>query len=531
MRLRIGRILCCCIGIMQSVLSILVVVLLVVFQKNTEYNRKTQFLLSNGVLLTIGVFLLILAAGVYYRFHHTIDVFFDRLPDRTILLLSLVLFLVQAYVFYNIYFLTRWDVYHINSTALFVASNGEFGEVFTEYFSRYPNNFVMTWLLSVIYKFAINFVDNSEYTYIAILVQSLLACISGYCLFKIVKEQFKSTYAYLVWLLFSVHIGLSPWLSIPYTDAMALCVPIVTLRIYQLTQNKRYTVFKWCAIGFITFFGFKIKPQCLIVFVAICLSEIIEMIKRGDRKVITHKARNLMISVCAGILAWVFCSSVLIPSMNIPVDPNAEFKITHHLMMGLNTERDGVYLQSDVDYSASFATVDERVDANIDAAKQRLSNMGFLGFMKHLAKKTLVNFADGTYAWSQEGNFYSEILEDRNCFISPLLKSMYYAGGENYLAPKTFQHFLWILIIFGSCFVSLYFFFEKTKQYVCYAAVLSMIGITLFQTIFEARARYLFIYSPIIVMVALMGYIGISKVIPYIIHWLSLKAKKYKKDA
>ena len=378
----------------------------------------------------------------------------------------------------------------------------------------------MTWLLSVIYKFGLCFADASEYTYFAILVQAALSCLSGYCLFKIVSDQFKSTYAYLSWLLFSVHIGLNPWISIPYTDAMALCVPIVVLRIYQLTKNDKYLIIKWCAVGFICFFGFKIKPQCLIVFIAVFIAELIELIRRGDRKFICNKARNLLLSVCAGVIAILLCSHVLVPSMNIPVDPNAEFKITHHLMMGLNTERDGVYLQSDVDYSAAFSTVDDRVSGNIEMTKRRLADMGFVGLLKHTAKKTLVNFADGTYAWSQEGNFYSVMFEDRNYVASPFLKSVYYAGGSNYMYFKTFQHCLWLLVLFGSGGACLYFTFAKSSERVTCAAVLSTIGVTLFQTIFEARARYFFIYSPVFLLVALIGWIGISKVIERGVHRL-----------
>ena len=35
--------------------------------------------------------------------------------------------------------------------------------------------------------------------------------------------------------------------------------------------------------------------------------------------------------------------------------------------------------------------------------------------------------------------------------------------------------------------------------------MLALIGITLFETIFEARARYLFIYAPVYLTVGMMG--------------------------
>ena len=47
---------------------------------------------------------------------------------------------------------------------------------------------------------------------------------------------------------------------------------------------------------------------------------------------------------------------------------------------------------------------------------------------------------------------------------------------------------------------------EKHKSECTLAAMmLALIGITLFETIFEARARYLFIYAPVYLTVGMMG--------------------------
>ena len=50
--------------------------------------------------------------------------------------------------------------------------------------------------------------------------------------------------------------------------------------------------------------------------------------------------------------------------------------------------------------------------------------------------------------------------------------------------------------------------FRKREQInsVLLVAVLSLIGITLFQTVFEARARYLFNYSPFFIFVSAIGW-------------------------
>ncbi|MEF2838011.1 MAG: hypothetical protein U0N82_09840 [Oscillospiraceae bacterium] len=511
-----------CVGLLASTISVCVLILLLIFQETTEYSQKTTFLLSNGTLLAACLLLLASCTAVYSLFRNQTDSFFAGLPPKTIVILSSLLFFIQAYIFYNMYFVTGWDVYLVNNSALYVASGGELGQLYGEYFSKFPNNLIMTWVLSVAYKvgLGVGAKDMAQCIYVVILLQSALSCLAGYCLFKIISEETKVTYGYFAWLLFAIHIALNPWITIPYTDAMPLCIPIVILRIYQLTQNEKLSIIKWGSIGFAAFWGFKIKPQCIIVLIAIIIVELLAIIPNVTAKDILKKLRNFTVAICAGILTLALCNEVIIPSMNVSLDPDSEIGIPHFLMMGLNTETDGVFYSADMDYSTSFSTVEERKEGNLRMVKHRLREMGFSGLTKHLAKKTLVNFGDGTYAWSREGNFYNTFLEKRNDTISPFLKNLYYEGGTYYIYFATLQHFLWMGILFCFSGIGIYHYVEKAKGSTVCVATLATIGIILFQTMFEARARYFFVYSPIFILTALMGWIGICKVFKRVYHYL-----------
>ena len=80
---------------------------------------------------------------------------------------------------------------------------------------------------------------------------------------------------------------------------------------------------------------------------------------------------TVLISV---ILSAAICSNLIIPSLKIELDKTKETGMAHFLMMGLNSETDGVFLQSDVNFSGSFDSVEERNKNNIRVAKERIKD-------------------------------------------------------------------------------------------------------------------------------------------------------------
>ena len=78
--------------------------------------------------------------------------------------------------------------------------------------------------------------------------------------------------AMAAWGLYVLLVGLSPWVSIPYSDSTALVFPIAILYLY--TRQKQQKGWKkaclWGAIGLLTMLGYHIKPQVAIATIAIC---------------------------------------------------------------------------------------------------------------------------------------------------------------------------------------------------------------------------------------------------------------------
>lgn len=477
-----------------------------------NYAYKVVFALPNIVLLLISVATVALAALVYIWQKKRIDSFFFKIPKYLIVVLTFALFAAQAYVFYNIFFKTGWDTGVLTGTALKIVE-GVSEPIRDEYYLTYPNNLTLTWILTVLFRinelFGFSFTNAHLYT--AILFQCVFCCVAGYMLFGMIKDTVKNPVApYAAWMIFVFHVAFNPWMSITYSDAMALCLPIALLRLYQLTDNGRYIIPKWIAIGVLSYVGYCLKPQVLIVVIAILMIDAVRFVLDSDKKAML----KIGIRYGAALIAAVITMAALnqaVSKLPIELDENRAFGFTHIAMMGLNTESDGGYSFEDVTFSDSFDTAEERTAGNIQKIKERLKAFGVVGYIKHLSRKAMSIYGDGTYAWGEEGSFYLEIPDAPNERSAPLLRSFYYQDGDRYEEFSTFEQYLWIAILFGSVGVGLYCYRNKDKRYYILVAVLSLFGLVLFEMLFETRARYLYIYAPVFIFVSSLGWMEMVK--------------------
>lgn len=181
-------------------------------------------------------------------------------------------------------------------------------------------------------------------------------------------------------------------------------------------------------------------------------------------------------------------------------------------MMGWNDEFGGVYANKDVWFSKSFDTNAERRKANIETFKSRIKEMGASGIKDLAIKKTLTNYNDGTFAYGQEGKFFLDEHETGNKSFRKLLNKIYKPSGKYYSTFQIVMQIVWIgTLIFNILAIN------RENDEKIYAMQLSIIGLTVFETLFEARARYLFAYVPIYIILASTGFNNIYGFIKKII--------------
>lgn len=412
-----------------------------------------------------------------------------------IIFISISLLFVQIIMIYFYYFRTGWDSYLIIDASYLLSENVKLQDWTNDYFSYYPNNIFITILFSKII-FLCKIIGVADYSYFVILVfQAILNIFTGFLVFNVIRKITQninlSVFGYIFYVLL---VGLSPWVSIPYSDSTALIIPVLMLYLYTNIDKEG---FKIVGLSFLGVLGYMIKPQTAILFISICLVSILFIRLRYIKKTLKYLSIALI-----SILISYFFIVIFMSNNNITINRELEISYPHFVKMGLNNVTNGGYLSDDAGKSMSFKSTKERKEENIEVIKERLSEYGIDGLLKHQIKKTLVTYNDGTFAWSQEGNFYWEIKEEKSR-IERFFRNIYYESGSNHSIFKYIVQGAWLIIL--SIQTLTIFIKRENMDNSMRVVLLSLIGLFVFESIFEARARYLYTYVPIFIVSGMIG--------------------------
>ncbi len=502
---------------LASLLGILA--LIIVRDRRIDYLYKNMSFFSNAVIVAI----IALATACIYFWQKKKSANISS-PEETpkkrrymgIIFASLGLLVIELIVARNIYLDTGWDCGSLTEMARSIAFyDGSVGN--DTYFSQHPNNMmltaVLTWLLKI-FNF-LGFKGESMMYFPMVFGSVMMVNLSGIFTFDLVRIFTGSEKkAWGAWGVFAVWIGLNPWICIPYSDTYSILFPILIIWIYEKVIRKyddsvTYAL-GWLIAALFAFFGYMIKPTVLLAFISIVIVEIIDRLF-GSKGVARRLTLNrLMFIVLGALVGYIICLLINLGAMKLmgaTPDEDQSFVMPHYIYMGLNYDTCGTYHQPDNNFTAGFPDQASRKAGDIEGAKERIRQMGLRKFLVHMERKSLVNFNDGTFSWGNEGAFYRGIIES-DSFITGFFRNIYYspevtktkAGEFGYRAFHTIAQFIWVVILILMS-LSILKKDEKTSPAEV-AARLSILAIILFVSIFEARARYLYLYAPLMVVLA-----------------------------
>lgn len=458
---------------------------------------KKEFLVANFFLLFFGGCILLLLQKVFLSFNKK----YEEKIDFCIKFFAILFFFVQIFTCYNIFFETGWDsgAFIIPAVKTLLAG-GDVSGLNEQYFVVYPNNLFLVNIYYLILKVNdILKIFTGQYQLMAIVVcNCLISSITCWLIYLIGRKLLSTEYAVVGYIISIILIGLSPWKVICYSDSFALLFPVLILYIYL---EKRINVYvKSVIISILGYLGYCIKPQVLIIVIAIALIEGINKIKKVSKFEIGKLCVTglVIIVLIGGISGGV---KNIYQKEGFVQDSNRSVGLTHYFMMGLNDQTDGVYLEEDVLFSMNCKTSKERTEKNLQVAKERLKAKGIWGYFKFLSKKMLINYNDGTFAWGNEGGFYKVMVEEPNSSISPALRNIYYNDGKYFKVYATIVQGVWLFVILGCYLISVREILKKTIKKELLIMLTALVGITMFELLFEARARYLYIYVPVYILV------------------------------
>lgn len=478
-----------------------------------------EFVLENAGFLILSLLIIVLVLFINNKYGNKLEEFFAK--NSTILLLVSLGFLLfwQLYTCYGGYFYSGWDARVIFQTVLTEVA-GDYSHLNTEYFSWFPNNLLIIWLFTAVTRLATACgFHNAEFA--PVIFQCILDIFTVWLVYRI-TYGFTGSHR-MAWAAYAVtylFVGISPWFIVAYTDATGIIFPVLLIRIYQLLLEKESKSVKiiWSfMLGLIAITAYHIKPQTVIPLIAIAL---IELISAFDKKFIKNIITILpyiggcIVGILIALMIYHLC---IVPSTHIVTDQDKTIGWQHYIMMGLNDQTDGVYSGDDYAMTQSYETNAERNAADMEEAKKRIHDYGFVGMVRHLYRKQLVNYGDGTFAWNVEGNSFAGDPEWAHNSISGFIRSYIKPDGKNYEKFISCKQLMWVSIIFFQIFVP--FYLQKdiydNKDKMIMVMVTSIIGLTIFELLFEARARYLFCFAPIYVI---LGCVGLNNFYSYIKH-------------
>lgn len=445
----------------------------------------------------------------------------DKTFKRVVLIGTIILIVLQLFIIAGARFIAGWDVW-------FITNIGDTTQM--EYFSRYPNQLFLYGVFTGIAHFLqVLGISNYYLGLICLSSLSVAACVpmTAY----IAKRMAGHAVGYGVFVLSAVMCGLSPWIMVPYSDTFGMFFTVFILWCYvcldKQVQNQdeqtsalagvhvdaridARTCCRWFLMGLAVVIGYAIKPTVIFVFVAIVVIELIQWFAsfapHGSRGSQSSKdpydlrKTATAIVACAFGIVLAFALTSIVKNSTYDVNENAAFSATHFLMMGANPVSGGVWSVSDVELSDAANTPEERSRANLAEFKNRVMAMDLPQANMFLLKKLLTNFADGTFAWEIEGDFYTQIIGTNEAVLNFYGISSDVSLDNNTFAPLS--QVLWLFVLVGCILIVLGRRPLKAETVIAF----TLLMLSAFLMLFEARARYLFLYLPFFIVLGTMGW-------------------------
>lgn len=412
----------------------------------------------------------------------------------------------QAAVVAGGWFVGGWDVGIVSHRSVYDEAT------VTEYLSHYPNNLALYGLFGKLE--ALGAALGMAEPYLACVVGAC-ACVTASTALSVccARRLFGLGAGYLALALGAVFVGLSPWILVPYSDAYGMLCPTVVLFCFVTFGVRPASV---AAMTAATVVGYSVKPTAVFVTAGVVIVwAAFAWQRRSERAARPEKtARRAAASIVALALgAAVGMGAVACAEGGTPeLDESKAVPFAHFFMMGSNPEQMGYFSAEDEAFTFSLSNPAERTRGDLERWAGRLADMGPAGTAELAARKLLTVYGDGTLAWNQEGGFFAAVHGD-----SAAVKAFYgipQATGED-PAPgsgsvyRAVWQALWMTILAGAAARA----FSRTCGPGEAVIAFSVIALTAFLLLSEARARYLVLYAPFYVVLCCGGVMQVSRMV------------------
>ncbi len=275
---------------------------------------------------------------------------------------------------------------------------------------------------------------------------------------------------------------------IPHSSCSAMLCHTAAIYIYTTNTTKKYLYF---LVPLLIVLGAWIRITSLIIIFSIIIVELIY----NYRKLSYRKIR---INIVASTIIFIGLFNLLpVLSYNIydfTPNPNKELRMSWFFYFGQNSSSYGTTSyesNEDWGYAASFANLQERNKALLNAAICRINERGIEGNIVFYIKKLIVSYRDGLFVNQEYQLSSSDYNKALQSFIGQIMLSkgglfQFYAGIEQLLWNLVLS-----LLLCGA-------FFSLSKKELVLAIII--IGLNSYLLIFENKARYVYSFVPYLII-------------------------------
>ena len=397
------------------------------------------------------------------------------------------LLITQIYFGYSLAVQTAWDTEAVYKGAVALSTTGKLGN-YNDYFHIFPHNLGATSILTMLF-YAASLIGIKDYYLVGTLYNVCSINIGLLFVYLCIRKLKGIKAAYFSFWLGISCIPLYFYTPIFYTDTLsfpfiAICYYVYLQLINQPNFKKRLTyggiLGAFCALGAV------IKFTAVIIGVAILIDIIFQR-----RFKINIFPLALGILIFAGII-HLFDSYRHNHILDKTLSDQKQVPYTHWMMMGLSGN--GSYNGGDYEYTYTYNSQDERIEANLNRIQERLNNYGIRGYIEFINRKQQLNFGDGTFS-------VHEMIDD-NPIRRNGLHQIGLSDGKYFKAFKDiaqgYHIALFALIILG-CIYDVY---SKPPTNNILLARIAIFGIYFFLALWEASSRYIINFLPIFFIAA-----------------------------
>lgn len=509
------------LSILLSVCFLPVLLCVVFVGTNMDYweTVKVSTRLSNPVLLVMALAGMAVCIFLFRKFSHIrFSTKGNRIADGVLLGLFFLLFLINIQVAKEIAFHLPTDYMMVSGVAYKVAKGEPVGPFY--YLSMYPNNIPISYILGRLYQ---NVSEWKNYPYIYeffwLQVNCALISIAGFfsCLTvkKLTGKLMPVVAAFGLYLILG---GISPWKIAAYTDTYSMAFPVMCIYFYLCYRDAGHLWSKYACLLLSIAAGMTggfIKPSVYLVVISLLAWESISFLtacREQTQKNLPMVSKQLKFFLPAVLmtLAFVWGTNVyrdhLIDKIGLDFNEELAAGWQQYFLMGLNEETTGAYNSDDALFGEFQTSRSDRIQEELRRAAGRFRERGFWGSIWFYLRKMVMTFNDGTFGWNMEIYIYDRYPDHMasNTALTQRLRSIFWSNEMNYDVGgyRTLCQLVWIFSLLGIPGICLCRDSARDRYGIL---LVCFLGIFFYQMLFEARARYLFCFLPLILPITVCG--------------------------